>query len=329
VTDLSFLEPSRLWLLIVPLVLLAGYVALQFRRRTYAVRFTNLALLDEVAPDRPGWRRHLPAAVLVLGVIAATLAFARPAVADELAEDNGIVILALDSSLSMEATDVSPSRVDAAKDAAKSFLTSVPDGVKIGVVGFDGEATALLAPTANMAAVERVIDRMDLGEGTAIGEAVFTALDAVKDALAHEDDKTTTTTAAADEKPAATIVLLSDGENTVGRTNEEAARAAAAQGVPVHTIAFGTDRGSVQAPTGEQVPVPVNREALRELASATDGQYFPAATGEQLKQVYEQLGQAVTTEPVTREVAEWFVGAAILFVVLAAAGSLLWFSRLP
>jgi Ca-activated chloride channel family protein len=239
------------------------------------------------------------------------------------------VILALDSSLSMEATDVSPSRVEAAKEAAKSFLTSVPDGVKIGVVGFDGEATALLAPTANMAAVERVIDRMDLGEGTAIGEAVFTALEAVDDALAREDGGTTTTTAARDEKPAATIVLLSDGENTVGRSNDEAARAAAAQGIPVHTIAFGTDRGSVQAPTGEQVPVPVNREALRALASATDGQYFPAATGEQLKQVYEQLGQAVTTEPVTREVAEWFVGAAILFVVLAAAGSLLWFSRLP
>jgi Ca-activated chloride channel family protein len=230
----------------------------------------------------------------------------------------------------MEATDVSPSRVEAAKDAAKSFLTSVPDGVKIGVVGFDGEATALLAPTANMAAVERVIDRMDLGEGTAIGEAVFTALEAVEDALAQEDERTTTTTAASGEdEPAATIVLLSDGENTVGRSNEEAARAAAAQGVPVHTIAFGTDRGSVRAPTGEQVPVPVNREALRELASATDGQYFPAATGEQLEQVYEQLGQAVTTEPVTREVAEWFVGAAILFVVLAAAGSLLWFSRLP
>ena len=145
--------------------------------------------------------------MLVLGVVAATLAFARPAVADTSDERSGIVILAIDQSLSMEATDVRPSRQQAAKEAAKSFLANVPDGVKIGVVGFDGQASSLLAPTDNTSAVERVIDRMDLGEGTAIGEAVYASLDAVESALRRETSTTTAPSTTADGgEPAASIV---------------------------------------------------------------------------------------------------------------------------
>ena len=191
--DLSFLEPSRLWLLLIPILLIAGYVVVQLTRRRYAVRFTNVALLDEVAPDRPGWRRHLPAAVLVLGVIAATLGFAKPAVADVDDERSGVVILAIDTSLSMEATDVAPSRFKAAKDAAKVFLDNVPEGVRIGVVGFDGQARQLLAPTDNTDAVARTIDRLQLGEGTAIGEAVATSLGTIADTLEQDTESTTTT----------------------------------------------------------------------------------------------------------------------------------------
>jgi Ca-activated chloride channel family protein len=327
--DLSFLEPSRLWLLLIPVLLVAGYVVVQLTRRRYAVRFTNVALLDEVAPDRPGWRRHLPAAVLVLGVIAATLGFAKPAVADVDDERSGVVILAIDTSLSMEATDVAPSRFKAAKEAAKVFLDNVPEGVRIGVVGFDGQARQLLAPTDNTDAVARTIDRLQLGEGTAIGEAVATSLGTISDTL-EQDTETTTTTAGADEQAPATVVLLSDGETTVGRPNDEAAALAEEQGVPVHTIAFGTDRGSVTAPDGQQVPVPVNRQALQRLANQTSGQYFPAATADQLKQVYEQLGRsAVAGDVIHREVGDWFIGIALVLVALAAAGSLFWFSRLP
>ena len=246
------------------------------------MRFTNVALLDEVAPDRPGWRRHLPAAVLVLGVIAATLGFAKPAVADVDDERSGVVILAIDTSLSMEATDVAPSRFKAAKDAAKVFLDNVPEGVRIGVVGFDGQARQLLAPTDNTDAVARTIDRLQLGEGTAIGEAVATSLGTISDTL-EQDTETTTTTAGEDDEAPATVVLLSDGETTSGRPNDEAAALAEEQGVPVHTIAFGTDRGSVTAPDGQQVPVPVNRPALQRLATQTDGQYFPAASADQLE----------------------------------------------
>jgi Ca-activated chloride channel family protein len=326
--DLSFLEPSRLWLLLVPIALLAVYVVVQRTRKRYAVRFSNVALLDEVAPDRPGWRRHLPAAVLVLGVVAATLGFAKPAVADVDDERSGVIILAIDTSLSMEATDVAPSRLEAAKDAAKVFLENVPDGVRIGVVGFDGQARQLLAPTDNTDAVARTIDRLRLGEGTAIGEAVAASLETIASTL-DRDGEATTTAAPAEESPA-TVVLLSDGETTSGRPNDEAAALAEEQGVPVHTIAFGTDQGSVVAPDGQRVQVPVNRAALQRLATQTDGRYFPAASAEQLEQVYEQLGQsAVAGEVIQREVGDWFIGVALVLLALAAAGSLLWFSRLP
>jgi len=328
--DLSFLAADRLWLLVLPLVLLAVYVVSQVRRRGYVVRFTNLDLLDSVAPKRPGWRRHLPAAALVIGMIAAVVAFARPAVADEVASESGVVILAIDTSLSMQAADVSPSRVSAAKEAAGSFLASVPKGVKVGVVSFHDTARVAIAPTDNLDAVQRTIDRLALGQGTAIGEAVFTALDTIDQTFQQGNDKGDGASSAAKDGAApGTIVLLSDGETTVGRPNDEAADAARQAGIPVNTIAFGTDHGEVTAPDGETVGVPVNKEDLAKLASATGGQTLTATTGDQLKQVYEKLGQAVSTEPVTREVTDWFTFVALLFVAVAAAGSLLWFSRLP
>lgn len=322
--NLSFLAAYRLWLLVLPLALLVAYVVLQRGRRSYAVRFTNLDLLDIVAPDRPGWRRHLPAAALVLGLAAGVVAFARPAVASEVADKNAVVMLAIDTSLSMEATDVAPSRVKAAKVAAGSFLESVPKGVKVGVVSFSDTARQAIAPTDNLAAVQRTIDRLQLGQGTAIGEAVFTSLETIDETFQRDGSEP-----ASGEKAPATIVLLSDGETTSGRPNDEAAAAAKKAGIPVNTIAFGTDRGTVTAPDGQTVGVPVNKAELADLARSTGGETLTAATANQLEQVYEKLGAAVTTEPITREVTDWFTFAALAMVALAAAGSLLWFSRLP
>jgi Ca-activated chloride channel homolog len=322
--DLSFLAPGRLLLLVLPVAFLVAYVVVQRRRTRYAVRFTNLDLLDKVAPVRPQWRRHLPAAVLLAGIVAATLGFARPAVATVEATENTIVVLALDTSLSMEATDISPSRLDAAKEAATAFVDAVPDGVKVGIVGFDGQARELLAPTTNLDAARRTIDRLRLGQGTAIGEAVLVSLDAIDQARADAG-----AAPAAGDEPFATIVLLSDGETTQGRPNEEGAAAATEAGIAVNTIAFGTDAGVVTAPTGEQVAVPVNREALRQLAATTGGEAFDAQSAGELERVFETLGKTVTTEPGQREVTDWFTGAALALVALAATGSLLWFSRLP
>jgi len=325
VNDFSFLEPTRLWVLVIPAALAIGYVVVQARRRRYALRFTTLDLLDEVAPDRPGWRRHLTAVGLLLAIVVASLGFARPVVAGEIKEAQQIVVLAIDVSLSMQAEDVAPSRMEAAREAAGAFLDTVPEGVAVGVVAFDGRARLLISPTTRLDAVRRTIEReSDLGEGTAIGEAVFLGLDAIGDAVARaeNDDEGSGT-------PVGTIVLLSDGDTTMGRPNDEAASEARSRNVAVHTIAFGTDEGFIEDPLGGSIPVPVNEEALEQLAFQTEGRSLTAVSAEQLSQVYADLGRSVQIETVQTEIAEWFTGATVALLALAGVASLAWFGRLP
>lgn len=322
----TFLVPARLGLLVLPLALAAGYVLLQARRKRFALRFTTVEMLDKVAPDRPGWKRHVTALGLVVAVIVATMGFAKPVIAGETIEDSRLVILAIDTSISMEATDVSPSRVDAAREAAGDFLDSVPEGVAVGVVGFDGHARELIAPTTRLDAVRSIIERsivpQSLGEGTAIGDAVLLGIDSIE-RTANEISDTDL------EDPVGTIVLLSDGDTTMGRPNDEAASAARAAGIPVHTIAFGTDAGTINLPLEGSVPVPVNEEALEQLAHQTDGQALTAATADQLSDVYEGLGQSVTVAREQVEISDLFAGAAMALLCLAGLGSLVWSGRLP
>jgi Ca-activated chloride channel family protein len=322
----GFLSPGRLVWLVVPLALAVGYLLVQSHRRRYALRFTTVEMLDEVAPDRPGWRRHLPALGLVAAVVVATIAFARPVIAGESRESVQLVVLAIDTSLSMAAVDVSPSRVDAAREAAGSFLDSVPPGVAVGVVGFDGEARQLIAPTTRLESVRRIIDgaidENGLGEGTAIGEAIFLGIEAIESSSDGEGPSE-------DGAAAGSIVVLSDGETTVGRSNEEAASAARQAGVPVNTIAFGTAAGTVEGPLGEVIPVPVNRQALEELAADAGGRSLTAATAEELSQVYADLGKSVKVETEQVEIADRFIAVALAVLALAGLASLLWFGRLP
>ncbi|HEX2404815.1 MAG TPA: VWA domain-containing protein [Acidimicrobiia bacterium] len=326
-SDFGFLSPGRLAILVLPVALAVGYLVLQARRRRYAVRFTTVEMLDQVAPDRPGWRRHLPAIGLIVAAIVATMAFARPVVAGETRESTQLVVLAIDTSISMEAEDVSPSRVDAAREAAGAFLDSVPEGVAVGVVGFDGVARNLISPTTRIDAVRRVIDgsinHSGLGEGTAIGEAVFLGIEAIAASGGETNDEP------AAGEAVGTIVVLSDGETTMGRSNDEAATAARSAGIPVHTIAFGTDAGTIMDPFEGEIPVPVNEEALAKLANQTDGKALSAASVEQLSQVYEDLGRSVTVEKEQVEIGDWFAGAALGMLCLAGVGSLVWFGRLP
>ena len=327
-SDFGFLSPGRLAILILPVALTVGYLVLQARRRRYAMRFTTVEMLDQVAPDRPGWRRHLPALGLIVAAVVATMAFARPVIAGETRESTQLVVLAIDTSISMEAEDVSPSRVDAAREAAGAFLDAVPEGVAVGVVGFDGVARNLISPTTRIDAVRRVIEgsinHSGLGEGTAIGEAVFLGIEAIEASGSETDDEPATS-----DDAVGTIVVLSDGETTMGRTNDEAATAARSAGIPVHTIAFGTDAGTIMDPFEGEVPVPVNEEALAELARQTDGKALTAASVEQLSQVYEDLGRSVTVEKEQVEIGDWFAGAALALLSLAGVGSLVWFGRLP
>jgi len=322
---MSFLEPVRLLVLLAVGALGVAYIVLQLRRRKIGVRFSQVDLLASIAPRRPGWRRHLPAAALLAALVLLGLAFAQPVREERVARRDATVILAIDTSISMEATDVAPSRIAAAQQAAEEFSASLPDRFRLGLVAFAGTASVVVPPTTDHDLVQRRIAGLQLAPSTAIGEAIHTSLAAAADG--EEPTTGEDTTDGSGERPAVRIVVLSDGATTVGRPNASGAEAAKEAGIPVSTIAFGTDAGTVEV-EGRLLRVPVDRNALREVAETTGGQYFEAPTASQLKRVYDDIGTSLrfTTEP--REITALFAGAALLFALLAAAGSLLWSNRL-
>ena len=317
---LSFRSPGRLWILLAVAALAISYLLLQTRRRSYAVKFTNLALLDTVAPKRPGWRRHLPALLLLLGMSALVVAFAQPAANRRVPRERATIIVAIDTSLSMQANDVSPSRLRAAQAAAKRFIDQLPPRLNVGLVTFNGTALVRVSPTQDREQLKAAIDQLRLGERTAIGEAIYASLDAIKAAPAASDGKPVP----------ARIVLMSDGETTSGRPDEQAAAAAKRAKVPVSTISFGTANGTIELPGQEgPISVAVNPAALEKIANKTGGLAYTASTGTELKQVYQDIGSSVGYTTVLRDVSDWFVGAALLLLLITAVLSQVWFSRLP
>ena len=320
VLALDFISPQRLWLMLAVGVLAAVYVALQWRRRHYAVRFTNVALLDKVAPKRPGWRRHLVAALFLATGAFQVIAFAGPQTQSRIPRERATVMLAIDTSLSMDATDVDPSRIEGAKQAATAFLESVPPKINVGLVSFNARAIILVPPSLDRERVRTAISTLTLGNGTAIGDAILSSLEALK--AAPPDEQGT--------QPPAAIVLLSDGKTTVGTPDSEAARIAADAGVPVSTIAFGTPDGRIRSPdTGTYIAVPVDEQALSKIADTTGGQFFGAKSTDELRSIYANIGSAVGYEKAPREITRYFVGLAMLAGLLTAALSLAWFQRLP
>ncbi|GAA0560252.1 VWA domain-containing protein [Paractinoplanes ferrugineus] len=315
---IRFLEPW--WLLaLLPVLALAGvYVWRQFRKRTYAMRFTNVDLLRTLAPKGLGWRRHVSAAAFLLSLFLLGAAMARPSIDREEPLERATVMLAIDVSLSMDADDVAPNRLEAAQEAAKSFVNELPATYNVGLVSFAKSANVLVSPTKDRSAVVSGIDGLTLAEATATGEAVFTSLDAIRTVPAD----------GADGAPPARIVLLSDGYRTSGRSTEDAASAASQANVPVSTIAFGTDTGVVNI-QGENKLVPVDRQSLQQLAEATKGYYYEAASIGELKKVYEDMGSSIGHRVESREVTQWYAGVALLFGLCAAGLSLIWTSRLP
>ena len=316
--NLAFLAPERLLLLIVVAALLAGYLWLQRRRPVYAARFTELDLLASVVPRSAAWRRHLPAGLLLLSLVALTTAFARPEADVQVPRERATVVLALDTSLSMQATDVDPDRISAARESATAFIAGLPDRFNVGLVSFSGTAAVVVPPTRDHDAVEAAVRRLRLGPSTAIGEAVFASLAAIESVPGEPGQ----------DPPPARIVLLSDGTNTQGRPVPTAADAAYEAGVPVSTIAYGTPDGVVEV-EGELVPVPVDEDALQRLARSTDGSAFTAESGEELNEVYDDIGSQVGTTTERREVTDVLTGVGLLLAVAAAVGSLVWGARLP
>ncbi|MGA4730344.1 VWA domain-containing protein [Micromonospora taraxaci] len=314
---IRFMQPWWLLAVVPVLALAAFYVWRQLHRRAYAMRFTNVDLLRTLAPKGLGWRRHVPATAFLLCLLVLATALARPAVDTKEPLERATVMLAIDVSLSMQADDVAPNRLEAAQEAAKQFVGELPESYNLGLVSFAKAANVLVPPGKDRDAVTSAIDGLVLAEATATGEAVFTCLEAIRSVPAD----------GAAGIPPARIVLLSDGFRTSGRAVEEAAAAAQAANVPVSTIAFGTDTGQVDI-GGQLQRVPVDRSALADLAETTDGYFYEAASVSELKQVYQDMGSSIGFRTEPREVTQWYAGIALLLALCAGALSLLWSSRM-
>lgn len=317
---MTFQAPLWLLGLLAVAALVAYYVLLQLRRKAYAARFTNVALLGSLVPKRPGWRRHVAFGLVALGIATLVVSLAQPSTEVRVPRERATVIMAVDVSLSMEARDVEPTRFQAMQKAAQEFVDILPERINLGLVAFAGTASTLVPPTTDRDQVRGAIGNLELAESTAIGEAVFTSLTAIQNFQS-------TLAADGQEAPPARIVLLSDGFITVGRDENQAIAAANDVSVPVSTIAFGTDYGTLDL-DGESVPVPVDRATLEKIADETGGSFSAATSAEELEQVYADLGSQIgyTSEP--QDISPRFVRVGVLVLLVGAVLSLLWTNRL-
>lgn len=319
---MRFLEPQRLWLLLVVAVLVAGYVLLQRRRSQYAVRFTNLSLLDAVAPHRVNWRQHVAVGLAMLTLTGSILLFAKPSGLDKVPRQTGVtVVLTIDVSLSMRASDVPPERIIAAKETAERFLATLPPDYKVALVTFARYAQIVVPPTTDHTQIGTAIRGLTLHEYTATGEGIFTALDVIKQSLAG------TTTPPGQKKPAV-IVMISDGKRTVGRSQVSAAQAAKAQGVAIYTVALGTPEGTVES-HGQIIPVPVEIGELKQIAAISGGKAYVATTPSDLVQAYQDVHGQIGFETVRTDITSHYVGWLVLLCLLSTASGLFVASRWP
>jgi Ca-activated chloride channel family protein len=346
---MTFASPELLvGLLLVPLALLA-YLFIQRRRSRYAVRFTNVDLLSNLVPRSPAWRRHVPTALYLGAIAALAIALARPSMVVAVPREEATIIMTMDVSASMRATDVSPSRLAAAKQAASDFVDQLPDRFKVGLVAFSTGARVVLPPTTDRVAVHQALDGLRADGGTALGDAIALSLEAAgvgqsggpavggatpAPSTSPAPSDSGSATPNADDPPLVATVLLSDGANSTGSLEPEAAAdLAATAGVPVYTIALGTAAGVVEVPDRDGVlhslEVPPDPETLAAIAETTGGRFFEAPTSADLAQIYENLGSKVGTTTEEQEVTQWFAAAGLLLILGGAGLAALWFNRFP
>jgi Ca-activated chloride channel family protein len=320
---MTFLFPLGL-LMLVPVALLGlTYLVTVRRRQRYAVRYAALPLLDKVIPERPKWRRHLPAAFLLTALTLCALAVARPELPVRVPYERATIIVALDTSESMQARDVSPDRLTAAVAAAGNFIEQLPDTFNVGVVTFAGATSVVHAPDTDHEAAATSLQMLGTESRTAIGEGVFTSLEQIMRVARDPDQEPEE----GHDRLPAHVVLLSDGSNTSGRGIDEAALAAVAAGVPVSTIAYGTESGILDS-GGYAIPVPVDARTLSELADSTGGIAYTAESSDELEQVYRDIGSSIGWRTEWREVTPFVAAVALAFGIVAAGLSMRWFSRL-
>lgn len=324
---MSFAWPIALTGLAIVALALIAYVIAQRRRRRYVVRFTNLNLLENVVADSPRWRRHVPAVLTLLALSALVVGMARPQVAMAVPREEATVILARDSSGSMTATDVPPDRMTVAREAASSFVEGLPDGFRVGVVSFSNEADVVVPPTADRDEALRGLSALEADNGTALGDAIARSVDLGVTSLDEQ------LAAGTDETPVV-VLVLSDGANTTGDYEPlAAAQKAVDAGVPVYTVALGTDAGTVEGPDGyggiRTIRVPPDRETLSQVAKLTGGTFFEAADVDSLESVYDEIGSQVGVVHEQRELTVFFTAAGAVLLLLGGALSTLWFGRIP
>jgi Ca-activated chloride channel family protein len=307
---MTFQSPWLLLGLVLIPLLVAAYVASERRRRRAAAAFAAPATSASVVPRRPGFRRHMPLVLAGLATAALITALARPQVSVAVPAEQATIVLAMDHSGSMAATDVSPSRLTAALDAGEAFLNKVPKRVRVGGVVFDNSAEAVQSPTTDRAALRDALKAaMKPSGGTATGDALATSLEMVR---------------TAGKKAPGAIVLLSDGKATHGRDPLPVADEAKKLGIPIYTVALGTAAGTL--PNGDAVPP--DTATLEQIASRSGGTASTASEAGKLSAVYEKLGSEVAMKKEQREVTAGFAGGAAILLLLGGGLSLLWFRRL-
>lgn len=356
---MTFLWTEMLWLLLVVPALVLAYVWIQRRRKRTSLRYANLPLIRQALGKGLGWRRHVPPALLLLAIAVLILAVARPAAVVTLASARATVILAMDVSGSMRAADVAPSRIVAAQEAAKTFITQQPMDVEIGIVAFASAAMLMQAPTLDRELLTTAINSFDLRRGTAVGSGILTALATIfpdqKFELGRSSDPRDQLGALSrsgvlgaesrsldDPEPevlehvpvepgsyqSAVVILLTDGATTTGPDPIAAGRLAADYGVRVYTVGFGSTSGDVVSFGGRSMRAMLDATTLQAIADTTDAEYFEAASSEALAEVYTSLSTRLVAEKKLTEIAFAFAGMGALIAIVAAALSMFWLGRI-
>ncbi|MGJ3507096.1 VWA domain-containing protein [Enemella sp. A6] len=311
--EIGLTHPDRLLLLLVIPLLVAGYIWASRSKNRRGMRFTNTSVLGRVVPKQGQWRRHLAFAVSLLSLISLTVAFTKPYAPVQVPRERATVVVVLDVSQSMAATDVPPDRLAAAKEAIVKFVEGLPDKYNVALLTLSGNPGQVIPPTTNHASIRTVMQNVGLQDSTAIGEVLYLAVRTLEQVPGDPDNPNAPAPGA--------IVLLSDGENTAGRSPIQAAHAVEKAGVPVYTIAYGTENGFVDL-DGERHRVPPDEKLLQEIASITGGKAYAAGSTSDLSEVYDNIGSEVGYEKVEHEITDRFAGFAIVFAVIAALGAL-------
>lgn len=344
---MSFAWPAWLLALFVIPALVAAYWLVQQRRSQYAVKFTNVDLLANLIDKTPGWKRHVAPSLYLLALAGLVVAMARPQAVEKIPKEEATVILVMDVSGSMNATDVLPSRLEAARESAINLVESLPDRFQISLIAFASNVRTVVPPTTDKDEVKRGIASLRAVSGTAMGDAIMQAVELAKPTDAADQPPGSADEGAApapapaatprvpgpDDRPAV-IVLLSDGANSAGVANPiDAANEALARELPIFTIALGTQDGIVDITDNfgrtRRIPVPPDEETLQEIADITGGTFFSAESAGDLDSVYKDLGSKIGFDEEKRDISHYWAGVAAALMLAGGAVSLLWFNRFP